>query len=704
LNSFSSKWVTGLFAVLCSYSACAQNNTTGSSYVDIPTDLGNGVLLQETAERAYKHADDYWELAHGHQRDGHDHPEHAAGEHDGTDEELDAGEAVTALFTAANTPASGADPQSRDIVKVTVAVIDAWPDCEDTFDAVRAAVELEPTRADEIVAAVAVKRDCNCTDGGLWLDQRVDERLRVELRHAMLDVPFHCSCSQVAMYAGIAGLPENRAWNDQLPEAEKAALIASMTEKVTVITERTAALQSFNGWDCGCTDVNIAASMQGIAADDLRAGTYDSLAQKYNDEAGDTGLVIDSFGIVGTYPKAYWGVDPVNARDNVLRRKGQVFRGDNLILDPFSPATEFIAAGNRQFGDLGQHQFSSSNVPTDVFISEYVEGWNEQALQRPENERDPDQRNRVLELYNGSDKAIDLGNDQYFLEIYAGPGEDVPSRTVATPPVLVKRTISLQSDVTFDFDKSDIRAEASADLQQVIAVLNDAEIFSELLISGHTCDMGADEYNLGLSERRADSVRDYLQQNGLKDVVVRTEGLGEAQPRLPNSSEPNRSRNRRVDITFVTQEGAEIEKTVTQEDPAGPKRLDITFLAPIPGAVHEVESETAGTMAPGEYSQGDMSPRQVIGLNGSVEPGATFIVAYGESDEAIRDRADIVTDQLDYKPNETLVLRRLGGDMALYCRAQAWNFVINYPAQPFIRYSQIEFSLPPRLTDLASPN
>ncbi len=72
-----------------------------------------------------------------------------------------------------------------------------------------------PGRADEIVARVAVKRDCNCSNGGIWVDQRLHDRIRVEMRHAMLDVPAQCSCSQVAMYGGISGLPENREFNDE---------------------------------------------------------------------------------------------------------------------------------------------------------------------------------------------------------------------------------------------------------------------------------------------------------------------------------------------------------------------------------------------------------------------------------------------------------------------------------------------------------
>jgi outer membrane protein OmpA-like peptidoglycan-associated protein len=660
-----------------------------SAYTHIADELSRGLPLQDVADNAFDNADDYWT------RD--------PGPVDGDDDELSAGEAVTKIFTSAN-ELGNVDAPARDIVRVADAVIDAWPDCEDTFDAVRAAVALQPQRADEIVADVAYKRDCNCHNGGLWLDQRVLDRIRVEMRHAILDAPFECSCSQIAMYAGIAGLPENLEWNDAMPESEKQALIARMTERVAIITERTAALQSLNSWDCGCTNINIAASMQGIHHDELRDGTFDALADKYSKEAGDTGLVVDAFGIVGTYPENYWGSGGTTSRENDLRREGEIYRGDNLILDPFDPDTEYDGFGDRNFTDLGQHTYASTNIPTDVFISEYLEGWNDEALQLPPAQRDPEQRNRVIELYNGGEETIDLGNGQYVLEIYGGKGD---TRTIVTPPALVKRTISLQSDVTFDFDKSDIRGNASEDLQKVIGVLNEADIFSEILISGHTCDMGSDAYNLALSERRADSVRDYLQQNGLKDVPIRTEGLGEAQPRLPNVSEANRSRNRRVDITFVTREGEDFETTVSQDD-AGNDVREFTFMVPIPPTVHDVETEAAGSMAAGEYTEGGMNPREVIGLNGAVEPGATWIIAYSESDDIVKDRADVVTGQLDFRPNETLVVRRLGGEMALNCRAQSYAYVINYPSVPLIRYPNPDPAPPPWPwppdDEVASPN
>ena len=221
----------------------------------IGDDLHGGLALQAIADRAYEQA--------------------------GSEQAWSAAEAVSAIYRLASANPEGADPATRDIVQVTIAVINAWPDCQDTFNAVMAAVELMPERAGEIVANVAIKRDCNCTDGGLWVEERLDERLRPEVRDAILEVPEMCSCSQVALRGGIAGLPENREFTPDLPPQHKAELIDRMAERVAAITGQTAALQSKNGWECGCTDINIAASMHGIEQEELRDGTYDLLPAKY---------------------------------------------------------------------------------------------------------------------------------------------------------------------------------------------------------------------------------------------------------------------------------------------------------------------------------------------------------------------------------------------------------------------------------------
>ena len=138
--------------------------------------------------------------------------------------------------------------------------------------------------------------------------------------------------------------------------------------------------------------------------------------------------------------------------------------------------------------------------------------------------------------------------------------------------------------------------------------------------------------------------------------------------------------------------------------PGEPKKYEYTFMLPIPPTVHEVESAAASGMVDGEYYEGEMDPRQVIGLNGAIEPGETWVIAFDQSDDAIKDIAHEVTGQLDFQPNETLVVRRLGGDMALHCRVHSYTYVLNYPVVPFVRYPSPGPVPPPADDDVASPN
>ncbi|NIM71383.1 MAG: OmpA family protein [Xanthomonadales bacterium] len=657
----------------------------GEDYVDIPSDLAAGRALLEVAERAHDHVGEYYEVAHGHPRDAaHEHGEEVAGIHEGEDEELSAYEAVGEIWLHARALEGPVDPEARDIVKVVIAVIDAWTQPEDTYGAVKRGVELMPDRAAEIAERVAIKKDCNLAAGGLWPQQRVEERIRVEQRHAFISVPRACSCSQAAMFAAVSGLPEHAAFEAAASDAERARIVAVMVEKSNEILERVNAAQNRNAWDCACTDVNLAATMRGIEDDALRDGTWDGLAVKYVDEAGDTGLVVDAFGVVGQHPSHAWGSEALNSHQHTLRRKPEVYRGDPLLLDPFDPDEEWLGHTENDHAGFGQHRHVSDSIPTDVFVSEYLHGWNREQLERPEHERDERQgRNRALEIYNGTDRDIDLGQGQYILEIYS---PDEPGRLVdAPPPQLVRNTITLDSSVTFELDKWEVRPEAAETLRRVVELMNRADIFSEILIVGHTCDLASDEYNQLLSERRALAVRDLLVGAGLTGPLIRTEGRGESQPLVANSSEANRARNRRIEITFVTRDGLEVERTLSGEA-SGQYRF--SWISPAGAGLsgdQAVQVETRAlplSFGVEHYVEGDMSPRQVIGLNGRIEPGQTLVVAFDNSDEELTDKAHIVTGQLDFHPADTLVLRRFGGDMALSCRAHAYAYLYNF--DPFI--------------------
>jgi OOP family OmpA-OmpF porin len=104
------------------------------------------------------------------------------------------------------------------------------------------------------------------------------------------------------------------------------------------------------------------------------------------------------------------------------------------------------------------------------------------------------------------------------------------------------------NDGMFDFNRADIRPEFQSELDEVGTFLNNnPDAYVQLV--GYTCNIGSEEYNLGLSQRRAESAADYLaaKHNVSRDRIV-VNYYGEANPIASNDSEEGRSRNRRVEI------------------------------------------------------------------------------------------------------------------------------------------------------------
>ena len=104
--------------------------------------------------------------------------------------------------------------------------------------------------------------------------------------------------------------------------------------------------------------------------------------------------------------------------------------------------------------------------------------------------------------------------------------------------------------VEFDFD-SDVIKPVSFDILNELgqALLNFDNKENTLLINGHTDSDGPEVYNVDLSKRRANAVKKYILDHfSLKDINLETKGYGESKPLLPNTSEFNKSRNRRVEI------------------------------------------------------------------------------------------------------------------------------------------------------------
>jgi outer membrane protein OmpA-like peptidoglycan-associated protein len=103
------------------------------------------------------------------------------------------------------------------------------------------------------------------------------------------------------------------------------------------------------------------------------------------------------------------------------------------------------------------------------------------------------------------------------------------------------------SDVLFDTNSYTLKPGAREKLAKISGILL-AHPGLNLQIEGHTDSVGTDEYNQSLSERRADSVRDFLAQQGVPASTIAARGFGKTQPVASNDTAEGRQRNRRVEL------------------------------------------------------------------------------------------------------------------------------------------------------------
>jgi outer membrane protein OmpA-like peptidoglycan-associated protein len=108
---------------------------------------------------------------------------------------------------------------------------------------------------------------------------------------------------------------------------------------------------------------------------------------------------------------------------------------------------------------------------------------------------------------------------------------------------------TLGAEALFDLDKAELKPEADSVLAEIAAVFRADASSARMVIEGHTDDQGSDAHNLTLSNQRAQSVADRLKAHGVDPKRLVVKGYGEKRPRVPNDSEENRARNRRVEIT-----------------------------------------------------------------------------------------------------------------------------------------------------------
>ena len=131
----------------------------------------------------------------------------------------------------------------------------------------------------------------------------------------------------------------------------------------------------------------------------------------------------------------------------------------------------------------------------------------------------------------------------------AAPSAAAPAAKPAPAPAVATK-VTYAADAFLDFDKSVLKPEGKAKLDDLASKVKDINL--EVIIAvGHTDSVGSDAYNQKLSVRRSEAVKAYLVSKGIEKNRVYTEGKGEKQPVADNKTKEGRAKNRRVEIEVV---------------------------------------------------------------------------------------------------------------------------------------------------------
>ncbi len=157
----------------------------------------------------------------------------------------------------------------------------------------------------------------------------------------------------------------------------------------------------------------------------------------------------------------------------------------------------------------------------------------------------------------GKDKDIVESAADYFLVLSASDpaGNSAKTGRIKVPVdilvLVTERGLKIRiSNIEFAFDKAELTDKAFPILNRVVEILNKYRRYN-VLIEGHTDDIGQEEYNLKLSEERARTVMEYLISKGIDAKRLNFRGMGEVSPFLPNTDKENRRRNRRVEFLLL---------------------------------------------------------------------------------------------------------------------------------------------------------
>lgn len=123
----------------------------------------------------------------------------------------------------------------------------------------------------------------------------------------------------------------------------------------------------------------------------------------------------------------------------------------------------------------------------------------------------------------------------------------------APRPKVSAKKITIDQMVHFDFNKWNIKKDSYGILDDVASVIKANPQIKKIQVEGHTDAIGSEAYNMKLSEKRANSVREYLTNKGVDGSRLVSVGYGKTRPIATNKTAAGRAKNRRVEFNVIDQ-------------------------------------------------------------------------------------------------------------------------------------------------------
>lgn len=128
--------------------------------------------------------------------------------------------------------------------------------------------------------------------------------------------------------------------------------------------------------------------------------------------------------------------------------------------------------------------------------------------------------------------------------------EEIPGAVVSRVGEGINVTFTEDAGVYFDTNKSNVKGTSATTLDKLAGIFKEYPK-SNVLVEGHTDSAGPDDYNMNLSQQRAQSVTSYLVQQGIESSRFTTKWYGENQPKGDNATKEGKATNRRVELAIV---------------------------------------------------------------------------------------------------------------------------------------------------------